>query len=43
VRFDERSDVTWRQDPRTGNPHRNFTPAILRKEVEKRALPRAPG
>ena len=34
VRFDERSDITWRQDPRTGNPQRNFTPPILRKEVE---------
>ena len=34
VRFDERSDVTWRQDPRTGNPQRNFTPSVLRKEVE---------
>ena len=34
VRFDERSDVTWRPDPRTGNPQRNFTPPILRKEVE---------
>jgi predicted CXXCH cytochrome family protein len=34
VRFDERSDVTWRQDSRTGNPQRNFTPPILRKEVE---------
>ena len=34
VRFDERSDVTWRQDPRTGSPQRNFTPSILRKEVE---------
>jgi predicted CXXCH cytochrome family protein len=34
VRFDERSDVTWRHDPRTGNPQRNFAPAILRKEVE---------
>jgi len=34
VSFDERSDVTWRQDPRTGNPQRNFTPPILRKEVE---------
>jgi predicted CXXCH cytochrome family protein len=34
VRFDERSDVAWRQDPRTGNPRRNFTPAISRKEVE---------
>ncbi len=34
VRFDERRDVSWRQDPKTGNPRRNFTPAILRKEVE---------
>ena len=34
VRFDERSDVTWRHDPRTGNPQRNFTPPVLRKEVE---------
>jgi predicted CXXCH cytochrome family protein len=34
VRFDERSDVTWRKDPKTGNPQRNFTPPILRKEVE---------
>jgi predicted CXXCH cytochrome family protein len=34
VRFDERSDVTWRHDPKTGNPQRNFPPAILRKEVE---------
>jgi hypothetical protein len=34
VRFDERSDVAWQQDPRTGNPQRNFAPSILRKEVE---------
>ena len=34
VRFDERSDVTWRHDPITGNPQRNVTPAVLRKEVE---------
>ena len=34
VRFDERSDITWRHDPKTGNPQRNFTPPILRKEVE---------
>ena len=34
VRFDERSDITWRQDSKTGNPQRNFTPPILRKEVE---------
>ncbi len=34
VRFDERSDIVWRRDPTTGNPQRNFTPALLRKEVE---------
>ena len=34
VRFDERRDVSWRHDPTTGNPQRNFTPPILRKEVE---------
>jgi predicted CXXCH cytochrome family protein len=34
VRFDERSDITWLTDPKTGNPQRNFTPPILRKEVE---------
>ncbi len=34
VRFDERSDVRWRTDPKTGNPQRNFRPSILRKEVE---------
>jgi predicted CXXCH cytochrome family protein len=34
ARFDERSDITWRTDPRTGNPQRNFPPPILRKEVE---------
>ena len=34
MRFDERSDVAWRQDPKTGNPQRNFTPSVLRKEVE---------
>ena len=34
VRFDERSDITWRTDPTTGNPQRNFTPPTLRKEVE---------
>ena len=34
VRFDERTDVTWRHDTATGNPHRNFPPAVLRKEVE---------
>jgi len=34
VRFDERGGITWRQDPQTGNPQRNFTPPLLRKEVE---------
>jgi predicted CXXCH cytochrome family protein len=34
VQFDERRDVAWRSDPRTGNPQRSFTPATLRKEVE---------
>ena len=34
VRFDERSDVAWRHDPKTGNPQRNFAPPVLRKEVE---------
>ncbi len=34
VRFDERADISWRRDPRTGDPHRNFPPALLRKEVE---------
>jgi predicted CXXCH cytochrome family protein len=34
VRFDERKDIVWRRDPGTGNSQRNFTPALLRKEVE---------
>lgn len=34
VRFDERREVTWRHDPQTGNPRRNFDPPVLRKEVE---------
>ena len=34
VRFDERQGVVWRHDQSTGNAHRNFTPALLRKEVE---------
>ena len=34
VRFDERKDITWRQDPKARNPQRNFPPPILRKEVE---------
>src|SRR5262245_46405996 len=34
VRFDERRDVAWPIDPKTGNARRNFTPALFRKEVE---------
>jgi hypothetical protein len=34
VRFDERADVTWRRDAKSGDPHRNFPPALVRKEVE---------
>jgi predicted CXXCH cytochrome family protein len=34
VRFDERSDVVWRIDSKTGNAQRNFTPALVRREVE---------
>jgi predicted CXXCH cytochrome family protein len=34
VRFEERVSVVWHRDPQTGNPQRNFAPAVLRKEVE---------
>lgn len=34
VRFNERKGVTWDLDPRSRQPHRNATPASLRKEVE---------
>ena len=34
ARFDERRDVNWPIDASTGNAHRNFTPALVRKEVE---------
>jgi predicted CXXCH cytochrome family protein len=34
VRFDERHDITWPIDPRTGNGKRRVAPATLRKEVE---------
>jgi predicted CXXCH cytochrome family protein len=34
VRFDERQDITWPIDPRTGNAVRRVAPATLRKEVE---------
>jgi predicted CXXCH cytochrome family protein len=34
ARFDERADITWLPDPRTGQPQRRIGPAILRREVE---------
>src|ERR1700736_3857421 len=34
VRFDERRDVVWQRDARSGEPQRNYAPALLRKEVE---------
>jgi predicted CXXCH cytochrome family protein len=34
VRFDERQDIRWPINPATGNPARNFRPALVRKEVE---------
>jgi predicted CXXCH cytochrome family protein len=34
VLFDERRDVVWRIDSNTGNAQRNFTPALVRREVE---------
>ena len=34
VRFDERSNVTWPIDAKTGNATRSTAPATLRKEVE---------
>jgi len=34
VRFDERQDIIWPIDPRTGNGQRRIAPATLRKEVE---------
>jgi predicted CXXCH cytochrome family protein len=38
IRFDERQGVLWRHDAKTGEPQRNFTPALLRKEVESCGL-----
>jgi predicted CXXCH cytochrome family protein len=38
IRFDERRDVVWRHDAKTGEPQRNFSPALLRKEVESCGL-----
>ncbi len=34
VRFDERHDVAWPIDPKTGTARRSVAPATLRKEVE---------
>jgi predicted CXXCH cytochrome family protein len=34
VRFDERRDIVWRRDARSGEPQRNFPPPLVRKEVE---------
>src|SRR5262245_25989791 len=34
VAFDERAEITWLPDPRTGKPRRRIGPALLRKEVE---------
>jgi predicted CXXCH cytochrome family protein len=34
VAFDERTDITWLPDSRTGKPQRRIVPAMLRKEVE---------
>jgi tetratricopeptide (TPR) repeat protein len=34
VRFDERTNVVWPIDAKTGNAARNYSPAVLRKEVE---------
>ena len=34
VTFDERTDISWLPDPRTGKPQRRIAPATLRKEVE---------
>ena len=34
VHFDERSNVAWPIDPKTGNAKRSTAPATLRKEVE---------
>ena len=34
VRFDEREGIRWSTDPATGQPARNFKPALVRKEIE---------
>jgi predicted CXXCH cytochrome family protein len=43
VSFDERHDITWSIDPRTGNATRRIGPARLRKEVETCGLCHARG
>ncbi|KYH03555.1 ammonia-forming cytochrome c nitrite reductase subunit c552 [Bradyrhizobium sp. DOA1] len=32
--LDERKDISWHADPKTGNPKRSIPPALMRKEVE---------
>ena len=34
TRFDERHDIAWQHDPKTGDLQRNWPPPLLRKEVE---------
>jgi predicted CXXCH cytochrome family protein len=34
IQFDERRDITWQRDDKTGNPKPSAPPAALRKEVE---------
>jgi predicted CXXCH cytochrome family protein len=34
VFLNERNDITWLPDPRTGNPQRSAPPAVVRREVE---------
>ncbi len=34
VRFDERANVTWLPNPRSGMPQRSIAPALVRTEVE---------
>ena len=34
VLLNERTDVSWHPDPRTGDPERSFPPAVTRREVE---------
>jgi predicted CXXCH cytochrome family protein len=34
VLLDERDGVTWKPDPKTGNPQRSIAPALTRREVE---------